>query len=165
MRRPNLDPPCSNTAASPTVSGDADTGLLAGGSSGAGGQPSAFGELTDPVATNSICYGSTAPGVTIAYEETDTDEASKGKPTYDDDGGFDEVAWWNDPASGNSVMDPGIASCFRAGDPDLRPAVTLSEGAATPPDDGFFDASATYIGAFTADDGWATGAWVSFEAR
>ncbi|EYF04603.1 hypothetical protein [Chondromyces apiculatus] len=123
------------------------------------------GALTDPVATSSICHGSTAPGVTIAYEETDTDEASKGKPTYDDDGGFDEVAWWNDPASGNSVTDPGLANCFRAGDPDFRPAVTLSEGAATPPEDGFFDASATYIGAFTADDGWATGAWVSFEAR
>ncbi len=34
-----------------------------------------------------------------------------------------------------------------------------------PPDDGFFDPEAKYIGAFKADDTWATGAWVSFDAN
>ncbi|AKT39686.1 hypothetical protein [Chondromyces crocatus] len=118
-----------------------------------------------PVVTHSICHGSTAPGVDIAYDETETSDDAKGKPTYDDDGGLDEVAWWNEAGKGNRVMDPQIADCFKVGSPDFRPLETLSEGAATPPNDGFFDSAAAYIGAFTADDTWATGAWVSFEAR
>lgn len=115
---------------------------------------------TDATLMSSICAGSTGAGVTenIAYPETGADE--------DDDGGLDEVAWFNTAGWGNSVgMDQVLAGCFNVGNPDFRPATTLSTGAATPPDDGFFDASAAYIGAFTAEDTWATGAWVSFESQ
>ena len=60
---------------------------------------------------------------------------------------------------GRGQQRPGPAT------PDFRPAATLTENAASPPDDGFFDAGAKYIGAFKADDSWATGAWVSFDAN
>lgn len=41
------------------------------------------------------------------------------------------------------------------------PTTSLTSGAATPPADGFFDAAATYMGAFKdASDNWATkGKW------
>lgn len=117
-------------------------------------------DSSSPTIMSSICANSTGEGVleNIAYPETGMDE--------DDDGGLDEVAWFNTEGWGNTVgMDQVLAGCFNVGNPDFRPATTLSTGAATPPDDGFFDASAAYIGAFTAEDTWATGAWVSFEAQ
>ncbi|KYF58061.1 hypothetical protein BE08_29925 [Sorangium cellulosum] len=99
----------------------------------------------------------------IAYEETDANKSTESTLDDDDDGGLDEVAWFEGEAT-NSVEDPQLADCFAA-TPDFRPAATLTENAATPPDDGFFDAEAAYIGAFKADDSWATGAWVSFDAE
>ncbi|WP_437730315.1 T9SS C-terminal target domain-containing protein [Sorangium sp. So ce1335] len=99
----------------------------------------------------------------IAYEESDADKSTESTLDDDDDGGVDEVAWFEDEAT-NSVEDPQLADCFAA-TPDFRPAATLTENAAPPPDDGFFDAEASYIGAFKVDDTWATGAWVSFDAE
>ncbi|KYF97080.1 hypothetical protein BE20_39970 [Sorangium cellulosum] len=99
----------------------------------------------------------------IAYDETDANKSTESTLDDDDDGGADEVAWFEGEAT-NSAEDPELAGCFAA-KPDFRPAATLTENAATPPDDGFFDAEAAYIGAFKADDTWATGAWVSFDAE
>lgn len=113
--------------------------------------------LTQVSLENSLFFGNVVTNV--AYPELGTDGVEK-----DDDGGFDEVAWFQDPAAHNAETDPGLAGCFAA-TPDFRPAVTLSDAAATPPDDGFFDPSATYIGAFAAGDDWASGAWVSFDAN
>jgi hypothetical protein len=95
----------------------------------------------------------------VAYDETVTDESMKDLPTYDDDGGFDEVAEVMDPTNGNFEMDPGL-DCW--GDViDFTPAATILGGSA-PPDDGFFDTSASYIGAFEAGVDWTAGAWVSY---
>ncbi|MGK4003628.1 hypothetical protein WMF31_13440 [Sorangium sp. So ce1036] len=116
---------------------------------------------TEVEIASSIFFGNVEAN--IAYEETDADEATESKLDDDDDGGLDEIAWFEGEAS-NSAVDPKIADCFAA-TPDFRPAATLTENAATPPDDGFFDTGASYIGAFKADDTWATGAWVSFDAN
>jgi hypothetical protein len=62
----------------------------------------------------------------------------------------------------NAVSDPGI-ECFNANSPRFQPRATLTTNAATPPDDGFFDPSASYVGAFRdANDQWASGDWVVF---
>jgi hypothetical protein len=86
----------------------------------------------------------------------------------DDDGGLDEAALVNAPARRNATtVDPGIPGCFDAAAPDFSPAAALTSGAATPPDDGFFDKAATYIGAFRdANDAWATsGGWAVWSDR
>lgn len=84
----------------------------------------------------------------------------------DDDDGLDEIAFVLDPKRGNSLANPGLPDCFDPAEPRAAPASPLTKGAATPPDDGFFDPGARYIGAFRdASDDWATGAWVSFGAR
>lgn len=116
---------------------------------------------TEVEIASSIFFGNIEAN--IAYDEADTEAATESKLDDDDDGGLDEVAWFEGEAS-NSVLDPRIADCFGA-TPDFRPAATLTENAATPPDDGFFDTEARYIGAFKAGDTWATGAWVSFDAN
>ena len=105
---------------------------------------------------SSIFFGNVTEN--IAYTEDDSDMGVH----KNDDAGFDEVAWFNTAGSNNAVTDPGIAGCFTQGAPDWRPAATLSTNAATPPNDGFFDAGANYIGAFKQGDTWATGSWVSF---
>jgi hypothetical protein len=94
----------------------------------------------------------------LAYEE----DGSNTDTQKDDDLGFNEVTWFNDPANMNAVADPGL-SCFDPVSPRFQPAVALLTNAATPPDDGFFDHSASFIGAFRdAKDKWTSGAWVVF---
>ena len=113
---------------------------------------------TEVSMTNSICANSTGTGVVenIAYPETGVDE--------DDDGGLDEVAWFQG-GMGNSVGTGAVLEgCFGTETPSFLPAATITTDAATPPSDGFFDVSAAYIGAFKADDTWASGAWVSYDA-
>ncbi|HEY2514869.1 MAG TPA: hypothetical protein VGI39_28580 [Polyangiaceae bacterium] len=62
----------------------------------------------------------------------------------------------------NAASDPGLAgSCL---DPDtlqMAPAASLTVNATPPPADGFFDPSATFIGAFRdGSDTWASGNWI-----
>jgi hypothetical protein len=111
---------------------------------------------------NSLFWGSTGAG---SYPVTDhiafiEQGSTAGQPDRDDDGSLDEVAWFKGQA-GNKWTDPGIAGCFDARNPVFGPATSLTDGAATPPNDGFFDATATYMGAFRdANDRWATsGKW------
>ena len=105
---------------------------------------------------NSICFGNKVHNV--AYPEV----AGGMGALADDDNGVDEVAWFKDPVRKNSEIDPMLAAPFNAAAPDFRPKTTITENASTPPDDGFFDAKATYIGAFAAADTWMSGAWLSF---
>lgn len=109
---------------------------------------------------NSICFGNGYGTVenNIAYAET----ANGMGVLQDDDAGLDERTWFNAAARKNAETDPKLADPFGA-KPDFTPAATLETNAATPPDDGFFDKAATYIGAFKAGDTWAKGAWVSYE--
>jgi hypothetical protein len=123
--------------------------------------------------TNSLVWGSTgAPTYTvtdqIAFLEDKLtvpggeDEAKyKARPDFNDDSAIDEAAWFKD-AVGNRSADPGIAGCFNLAAPVFGPTASITENAAPPPDDGFFDPNAKYLGAFKdATDVWATtGKWV-----
>lgn len=107
--------------------------------------------------TNSICFGNTE---NIAYAETDPNNPDP--VLKDDDNGLDEIAWFNDPARKNATTDPGLVKPLDIAAPDFRPAATLTQNAATPPDDGFFDSTASYVGALKQDDTWMTGKWLSW---
>ena len=91
----------------------------------------------------------------IAYPEASSVNRGAGA---DDDDGFDEVAWVSEANRQNGTFDPGIQGCFDPRDPNFKPGETLAEGAQTPPNDGFFDPSAVFVGAFRdAKDGWDVG--------
>jgi len=109
---------------------------------------------------SSICFGNGygAAENNIAYAEV----AGGMGVVSDDDAGVDERAWFKDPARKNAETDPKLKAPFAAS-PDFTPESTITTNAATPPNDGFFDATASYIGAFKAGDDWATGAWISFD--
>lgn len=111
--------------------------------------------LTSVEIKSSIFFGQTVAGADFAYAEV----ASGAGVTSDDDNGFDEINALT--SAGNQSIDPKI-NCFQAV-PDFRPMATLTSNAATPPSDGFFDTSASYIGAFKAGDDWATGNWISYD--
>lgn len=111
---------------------------------------------------NSTFFGSTGAG---AYPVTDhiafvEQGSTAGQPDRDDDGALDEVAWFKGQA-GNAWTDPLLGAPYSATAPVFGPGVALTDDAATPPNDGFFDAKAVYKGAFRdAADTWATtGTW------
>lgn len=121
--------------------------------------------LLKPVATepqfdlkSTLFFGAKGPGVVddISYPET-----GAAAPNKDNDTGVDEVSWVKTATRQNlPKQDPGV-SCFDPTAPTFGPAASLTAGAATPPNDGFFEPSA-YLGAFKdASDKWATsGKWV-----
>lgn len=81
----------------------------------------------------------------------------------DDDGNFDEAAFF--AAGGNATTDPKIVDCYADADPKPWPTTSLTTGAGTPPNDGFFDPNASYIGAFKDEtDAWMSG-WTRFGAN
>ncbi|MBX3221956.1 MAG: hypothetical protein KF795_15675 [Labilithrix sp.] len=91
------------------------------------------------------------------------DEDGGAGPAADDDNGFSELDLFAD--GGNRDTDPNLVDCHDPTAPKPWPGVALTAGARTPPNDGFFDTSATFIGAFKdANDAWMTGAWVRFGA-
>lgn len=108
--------------------------------------------------TNSICFGNKT---NIAYAEV----AGGMGALADDDSGFDEVAWFNDPTRKNAETDPKLVKPLDIAAPDFRPSATITTNAATPPDDGFFDKDASYVGAFKQDDTWMTGKWLAFSVN
>jgi hypothetical protein len=78
-------------------------------------------------------------------------------------GDIDEASYFTSAAWNNRFIDPGLsANMLNLDTPDFKPgsgAAALT-GGATPPNDGFFDATATFVGAFGTDD-WTSG-WTSF---
>jgi len=87
-------------------------------------------------------------------------------PTFDDDLGFDEVAWFQTAERDNIESDPGLVACSDPMNPRPYPAAALTANAATPPPDGFFDSTAAFVGAFRdANDAWMSGAWVRFDVQ
>lgn len=78
----------------------------------------------------------------------------------DDDGAFDEVAWFNAPEHHNTTADPKLEGCADLAQTSFAPSSVL-RAPQTPPDDGFFDTTANYVGAVRdADDTWPTAPWV-----
>jgi hypothetical protein len=92
----------------------------------------------------------------IAYPEDGGPEAAA--PNRDDDSNFDEQGWFL--GNGNVVLpDGGVpdgVACTSATTLTLGPNPSLTANAKAPPSDGFFDTSASYIGAFKdQNDNWA----------
>ncbi len=82
-------------------------------------------------------------------------------PLPDDDDGLDERALF---AGALRLADPQIPGCLDPGRPELGPPAALTDGAVAPPDDGFFDASAAYLGAVRdRDDAWPTAPWTRWD--
>lgn len=82
---------------------------------------------------------------------------------YDTDGDFDLEAIFENPEWSNRVnVDPGVNDPYNPTAPDWTLAVDAAArtGAATPPNDGFFDTSATYVGG-AADTPWWAG-WTAY---
>ncbi len=75
------------------------------------------------------------------------------------DSGFGEDTKVLDAALSNQTVDPGLAAAKSVTAPDFKPTATLT-GSATPPDDGFFDPTATFIGAIGSVD-WTAG-WTAY---
>jgi hypothetical protein len=103
---------------------------------------------------SSILFGNNA---NPAFTE---DDAGAGQQ-LNDDNGFDEVELFR--TGGNVDTNPNLVDCHNALAPKPWPKTALATGARVPPDDGFFDKNAAYIGAFRDEnDAWMTGAWVRF---
>jgi len=115
----------------------------------------------------STIFGSTLGAAVvgnIAYPETSADKNQA--PNYNNDGAFDEVLFAQKPEFNNSTAGSAV-DCFSPTAPKFGPAASLTAGAATPPNDGFFDTTANYIGAFKdVNDTWATsGNWVVWDLK
>lgn len=83
----------------------------------------------------------------------------------DDDAGFDEDAYFRDPATAMELeltfgSDPGIADAFNLTAPTWVPAPLVNNGAAAPPAP--FDEAANYVGAFQpGTEPWTAG-WTAY---
>jgi hypothetical protein len=82
----------------------------------------------------------------------------------DNDGGFIEGDFFRDAAHDNLEEDPLITSALSQTAPVFQPAAgspaLTAANAATPPNDGFFDTDAVFVGAVGSTD-WTTG-WTAF---
>ncbi|HEU4412715.1 MAG TPA: hypothetical protein VFS43_46155 [Polyangiaceae bacterium] len=128
-------------------------------------------DIGDDLTVANITEGSLELGASIFFENLTADvahneSASGDAELEDDDGGFNENAWV-DGGTGNGTERPAaFVDCFDPRALRLRPTGAIAQGAATPPNDGFFDASATYYGAFRDEnDTWAQGAWVVWDDK
>ncbi len=117
-------------------------------------------ERTRPNIASSIFYGNTEHN--LAYPETSKKARQRDeRPFVDDDAGFDEAGYLRVKGLRNEETDPHLGGCFERLEPDFKPEAALVRNASTPPDDGFFDASARYIGAFRdRGDTWDAGGWI-----
>jgi hypothetical protein len=111
---------------------------------------------------SSILFGNfdvTVPNTNIAYTNGTDPNFTGGNDT-------DMTAWFDQTDWKNSTMNPQVGDCFDADTLRAAPATAITTSAATPPDDDFFDKSATYIGAIRdANDKWATGNWIVWSAN
>lgn len=78
-------------------------------------------------------------------------------------GDIDEASYMTNAAWNNRFVDPGLPAARNSlTAPDWKPTAGAAAltGGATPPSDGFFDTSATFVGAIGADD-WTQG-WTAY---
>jgi len=99
-------------------------------------------------------------------DNIDYPETGDTAPNKDNDGAFDEVTWFKGLAGSKYDGSPTM-SCFDPTSPNFSPTTSLTDGAQSPPNDGFFESTATYRGAFKdANDKWATtGKWVAWSNK
>jgi hypothetical protein len=105
--------------------------------------------------TGSIMFGNRSENVAAP-------ERGSSGANADDDDGFDEKAWFEAPERRNSTLDPKIEDCLHSIGSSFAPATALAATDA-PPDDGFFDPRAKYVGAVRdANDTWPNAPWVTW---
>jgi len=107
--------------------------------------------------TDSLFVHDTLQGQVLAWTEMGA------SPNNDDDAGFNEVAWITGGTNNEVQASNGGTwlGCNNTAALDLAP--TVAEPGVAPPNDGFFDETADFKGAFRdATDTWASGAWVSW---
>jgi hypothetical protein len=110
--------------------------------------------------THSLFWGN--HGRPVAYEENGSNTTTQ----QDDDMGLDEARWFFETERNNGFQDPMIGDCFDRERLDLRPRMAVNRSARRPPDDGFFDSQAAYLGAFRdRTDEWASGPWMVWSPR
>jgi hypothetical protein len=98
----------------------------------------------------------------VAYRE----DWSNATTRADDDHGRDELALFREPERRNREGDPGLADCFDPNRFGLSPEAALLQDATPPPDDGFFDPGAAYLGAVRDNqDTWTGGGWMIWSSR
>ncbi len=95
----------------------------------------------------------------IFHDIANDDAGAFGKS---DQAGFDVAAAVLDPAHSNRQTDPMLEDARNLGAPDFKPKAgsPALTGGATPPSDGFFDPSATFVGAIGTAD-W-TADWTAY---
>lgn len=98
----------------------------------------------------------------IFFDNGDVDWPAE---TTDNDMGFDEDVFFGGATLANRRMDPMLRDMLNLGAPNPMPieASPVMTGAGVPPSDGFFDSTATFVGAFGSEN-WASG-WTSFAAN
>lgn len=117
-------------------------------------------EATGALGTPLLMRGSLAYANTANPAAAETDGGAGN--AADDDNGFDEVGFFGDGGT-NKTTNAGLVACFDPNNPQPWPPAALTTDAVKPPTDGFFDDTATFIGAFRdANDAWMKGAWVRF---
>jgi hypothetical protein len=79
--------------------------------------------------------------------------------------GFDELAKIQAEATDRLGVDPQLTGALSVTAPNFKPAAASAvfTGGAMPPSDGFFDVSATFVGAVGTDD-WTAG-WTAYPAN
>lgn len=85
----------------------------------------------------------------------------------DNDDGFDESDFFMSAERANRELDPELADAENSTSPNFMPAADgpAASGAASLPDNGFFDTSVDYVGALEpGGDDWTSG-WTSFPAN
>ncbi len=119
----------------------------------------AAGTQNDPrdlTIENSIFFNNGADGMTHFRLEEGAD---------DDDGGFDELNFFTVIVDNNLInQDPMLGDAASDTAPNFVPAAAspaVGPGA-TPPDDGFFDVTATYMGAIEPDGTDWTAGWTAY---
>ncbi len=91
------------------------------------------------------------------------DEDGGAGASADDDNGVSELDIFRD--GGGRDTNPNLVGCHDSKNPQPWPTAPLTTGARTPPNDGFFDTAASYIGAFKdANDSWMAG-WTRFDDK
>lgn len=94
--------------------------------------------------------------------------STKALDTASSNGTFNITAWFGNSANNSSVLantsDVMLTNAYNLSNPNLMPVAgsPVFTNAGTPPNDGFFDANANFIGAFGTEN-WTSG-WARFDS-
>jgi hypothetical protein len=136
-----------------------------------------FGNAAIDVRDAATVAGALASPPTLSVDSTVFYQCGSGDDWFDeeapgtdddDDDGFDEESFFMDEARSNQFsVDPELVAAFENSTPGFAPSADspIKAGAGTPPANGFFDTSATFIGAIEAGGVDWTAGWAAFPAN